>query len=151
MSENKFQIKSVNEVPAQRICDLLAGAFDGGIGYWARIEIHMPDEPDWSWCTEKDKASWMQCHKGYVASMCGGHIFVIDTEEEYEAKENEKEGVEHNSQYRFKVEREDLIKGMQIMSDKYPRHFNDFINENDDACTGDVFVQCCVFGDITYG
>ena len=45
MSENKFQIKSVSEIPAQRICDLLAGAFDGGIGYWARIEIHMPDEP----------------------------------------------------------------------------------------------------------
>jgi hypothetical protein len=37
------------------------------------------------------------------------------------------------------------------MSEKFPEHWADFINENDDAITGDIFVQCCVFGDTVYG
>jgi hypothetical protein len=32
-----------------------------------------------------------------------------------------------------------------------PRHFADVLNENDDAGTGDVFLQCCLFGEIIFG
>ena len=39
----------------------------------------------------------------------------------------------------------------QIMADKFPRHFANILNENDDAETGDVFLQCCLWGDIVYG
>jgi hypothetical protein len=37
------------------------------------------------------------------------------------------------------------------MAADYPRHFADLVNENDDADTGDAFVQCCVFGEVIYG
>jgi len=37
------------------------------------------------------------------------------------------------------------------MAEKYPRHFHNFLEENDDAETGDVFIQCCLFGEIVYG
>lgn len=30
-------------------------------------------------------------------------------------------------------------------------HFNDFMNENEDAITGDVFIQLCVLGEVVYG
>jgi hypothetical protein len=37
------------------------------------------------------------------------------------------------------------------MADKYPRHIADILSENDDATTGDVFLQLCLFGDVVYG
>jgi len=37
------------------------------------------------------------------------------------------------------------------MAEKYPRHFANFAQEAEDAETGDVFIQCCVLGEIVYG
>jgi len=37
------------------------------------------------------------------------------------------------------------------MGEKYDWHLKNFIEENDDAETADVFLQCCVLGDIVYG
>jgi hypothetical protein len=37
------------------------------------------------------------------------------------------------------------------MAQAYTRHFADFINQNDDAITGDVFLQCCLLGEVLYG
>ncbi len=41
-------------------------------------------------------------------------------------------------------------RGLQVMRDKYEWHFHDILKGNDDAETGDVFVQCCIFGDIIF-
>ena len=51
----------------------------------------------------------------------------------------------------YTLTREKLIAGLQVMASKYPRHFADVLNENDDAGTGDVFLQCCLFGEIIFG
>jgi hypothetical protein len=37
------------------------------------------------------------------------------------------------------------------MAREYGRHFSDMIAENDDATTADVFLQCCLFGELVYG
>lgn len=37
------------------------------------------------------------------------------------------------------------------MAEKWPRHFGNFISENEDAETGDVFIQLALLGDIVYG
>lgn len=44
-----------------------------------------------------------------------------------------------------------VCKGLVVMSQKYPKHFSNFIQECEDAETGDVFVQCCVFGELVFG
>ena len=36
------------------------------------------------------------------------------------------------------LDRAALITGLQVMADKYPRQFHDFLIENDDAETGDI-------------
>ncbi len=41
--------------------------------------------------------------------------------------------------------------GLQTMADKYPNHWHDFINDNEDATTGDVFLQCCLYGEVIFG
>ena len=42
-------------------------------------------------------------------------------------------------------------KGLEIMATKYPKHFADFIAENEDAGTGDIALQCMLFGEAKYG
>lgn len=41
-------------------------------------------------------------------------------------------------------------KGLRIFAKKYPKHFSDFISEDFDQTTGDVFLQCCLFGEVIY-
>lgn len=49
------------------------------------------------------------------------------------------------------LNRDSLKKGIHIMKNKYGRHYNDAINENDDAITADVYFQCCTYGEVIYG
>jgi hypothetical protein len=49
------------------------------------------------------------------------------------------------------VGKEQIEKGLKIMADKYPRHFASIMEDNADAETADVFVQCCALGEIVYG
>ena len=44
-----------------------------------------------------------------------------------------------------------LLKGLQLMAKDYPQQWADFMDDNDDANTGDVFVQLCCFGKTIYG
>jgi hypothetical protein len=145
-----FDVTISKNVKPQQICDLLCNAFDGPMtAYWARCEsVNMPKEPDWSWCTEKQREDWESVRKIYVASMCGGTIVLVDTEAEagYDAEHDE-----GPADHIIEIDREKLRDGLEVMSRDYPRHFKDFINENDDAITADVFVQCVCFGEVVYG
>jgi len=43
-----------------------------------------------------------------------------------------------------------IKKGLTVMAKKYPKHFADFLQEDYDETTGDVFLQCCIYGEIIY-
>ncbi len=53
--------------------------------------------------------------------------------------------------HRLLLTPEKLVAGVQVMAEKYPKHFNDWMNQNDDAITGDIFLQCCLFGEEIFG
>jgi hypothetical protein len=42
-------------------------------------------------------------------------------------------------------------KGLELMRDQYPRHYADLVEEQDDAITGDVWLQLATFGELIYG
>ena len=44
-----------------------------------------------------------------------------------------------------------IKRGLTSMAKKDPKHFADFISEDYDMITGDVFLQHCLFGEIIYG
>jgi hypothetical protein len=44
-----------------------------------------------------------------------------------------------------------LANGLQVISEKYPRHWANALSGDFDAETGDVFLQCCLLGEIVYG
>lgn len=45
---------------------------------------------------------------------------------------------------------EKLEKGLRTMAQKDPVSFSDFLSDNYDNTTGDVFLQYCLFGDVIY-
>lgn len=139
MSENS-SVKIEMDIPVERIADLLCCALEGGSNYWYTIEkFQEPNRFEYK-CFPDDKKPIR--HIDYPMNK-GGFIIVSDRRANDDA--DEKDLVFK------KIDLESMKEGLAIMSKKYPRHFNDFMCENDDADTGDVFLQCCVFGELVYG
>jgi hypothetical protein len=44
-----------------------------------------------------------------------------------------------------------ILEGSQVFAQDFPRHYDDFITQNDDAVTADVWLQCVCLGDVVYG
>lgn len=51
----------------------------------------------------------------------------------------------------YTLNHEALHRGMVAMARNYPRMFGQFLESREDADTGDVYLQCCLFGDVVYG
>lgn len=73
----------------------------------------------------------------------GGSITIIERDDE------DQEDIEKLPKHTIGLAQ--VMKGIQLMAEKYPHHFKDFIGESGDATTADVFVQLCALGDIVYG
>lgn len=115
------------QLDAQRVADTLCCGLEGGTGYWAQIDnVKGP---------------------GYHADKCEeiaagrGHLLIT----ELESGEDGKPDAQH------KLDRAALLRGLEIMAREYPRHFAAIIEENEDAETGDVLMQCALLGKIIYG
>lgn len=118
-----MNVTVMTKVDEQRIRDLLCNAIEGGSNYWCASMDRMGG-------ITKAQAEYRQD----VPFVEGGWLEVVD-----------EEGKAH------RLDRAAIDKGMTIFAEKYPRHFADMMNENDDATTGDVFLQCCIFGEAVYG
>ena len=120
-------------VEKREIAYLLCSAFEGGVGYWCRImDTVEPEE-----ATESE----LKDFPPYCSFPLEGGAVVCRRDEE-----------ETDSQYTPLVLNEESIrKGLSLMALKYSHHFSDFMSGNFDVLTGDVFVQCCLLGEIEYG
>jgi len=126
-----MKIKIEQEISVERIGDLLCSAWEGGSTYWARVEKTI--EP------EKIQFGTMDNGKPYnheIALNEGGSIQFRDIEEDKIITKT--------------LNLKSIKKGLGVMAEQYPKHFADFLSENDDATTGDVFLQCCIFGEVIY-
>jgi hypothetical protein len=50
-----------------------------------------------------------------------------------------------------KLTRDSIFHGVAVMAASHPRHFHAMITRSGDRVTGDVLVQCCLFGRVVYG
>lgn len=140
------------QIPERRIRDLLCAGFEGGVGYWCCIDEarHPEGTSHKDFCeggkySEPDGSSYFHWSQT-VPMMKGGMLLLSDAtgDDDHLNKKGER-------LLRWTLNRSKVEQGLQRMAKKYPRHFGDFMNENEDADTGDVFIQCCVFGDVVYG
>ena len=123
-----LQITTVVPVKMRRVYGLLVGAFEGGSGYWMGDWgiVKLPD----GYAREDIEFTHAE-----VPLLPGGALWV-QTEDDDE---------------RLKLDIEACNRGLLLMATLYPRHWNDFINEGDDATTADVFLQLATMGDLVYG
>lgn len=111
-------------VPAQRVLDLLSCALEGGSNYW-----YFNPKPLLR-TSERKNYSDRFYENLYV------HGFTI------------KDAIE-SKEYVIIPEKFDDV--LCLMKDKYPEQFNDFVTDQMDRETGDIFLQLLVFGKVKYG
>lgn len=102
--------------------DQVTAAIEGISGSWARIDVG-EHQPGW---------------RNYFTA----RFTVIEISDE--AK-----GAIKGQTYELSLDK--LKAGIQVLASRYPHHFSDIVCEKGDAITGDVLVQCALFGDIVYG
>lgn len=157
-------------VTPMQIYNLISCACEQGSGYWAMaLDHHLPAEADLSF-RDGDKADPLDAafnrHDDgtarwpyYCAPLfAGGHYTFVDREE-YEGASYDAEDADTPAEAseilgkvdRHKLTPESIARGLQVMAREYPWHFNHVGTSEEDAETADVFLQCCLFGEIVYG
>jgi len=121
----KFNIEI--EISNDQVETLICSAFEGGSNYWMDFDTN-PLIKDFKWNSNN-----------YPAQIVNGDVEVNIYDN---ANDEELLG---------RLNTITIQQGLKIMVDKYPAYFADIINENDDAETGDVFMQCCIMGEVVFG
>lgn len=116
-----MNIKQFNELEIA-LTDLLCSALEGGSNSWYEITHH-----------NKERDEFYHV----VPFRITGELWIGDRDNYL------KEAV--------KLTVPDMYKAIALMKYEYPRHWQDFINDNADAETGDVFLQLALFGKIVFG
>lgn len=120
------------------LSDLLSVATFGN--YWPTIKIKRSEYH----LAEEHKNECLE-DKWAAILINGGTLVVYD---EYEMDSELNEG-EQPTKYALTLK--DVRKGLRLMKKEYPSHYADLVEENDDAITGDVWLQLAVFGEVIYG
>jgi hypothetical protein len=138
------EITPTYSVPLQRISDLLVGAFEGGSNYW--YNITGADYPD----TLTFRTSETFKYPADAALNPGGWLTI-------ETLEND----EIDGATQWKLDLDACKRALLMMASgkwkgsescqKPLRFWADFMSENDDAETADVFLQLACFGEIVFG
>jgi hypothetical protein len=119
-------------VELKQVAYLLCCALEGGSNYWYRIEDAVaPTTPAAHMGGEVYRhIDWPLCE--------GGALLISDRMAAREPR----------------TERLDLAairRGLALMAREHPRHFGNWRADRYDAETGDVFLQCCLYGQVIYG
>jgi hypothetical protein len=122
-----------------RIACLICNSYEGGSAYWARevskVAPLQPTRVEDPYGKNINAEIDFDGMGKYAWPMAGGSLSL-------ESDDGEISGT---------LTRETCLKGLQVMAAKYPRCFADFMQEQDDAGTADVYIQCCLFGEAVYG
>lgn len=128
------------EINKGRIADLLCSAVEGAWYLRGLIELHSTHFPSQGISKEElsTVSGWEDGKYCYIYPLFGdGYIRFDDIGEDKVEK--------------YYLNYEAIEKGLKIFEKDYPNQFSNWLNENDDAITGAVFLQCCLFGEEKYG
>ena len=131
-----FKVPFEIEISSKDIEYILCSAFEGGSNYWANYDyiVEVDIYKRFVGVEIPIMSAWEFPLYDYG--------FVVFQQYDLETNEKTEKSI---------LDKKSLFQGAKIMAQRYPRHFKDWINENDDSITADVFLQCCLFGEIVYG
>jgi hypothetical protein len=141
---NSYSFKEVHikhVISEDMVRNLLKLAFEGGSTYWMYVlKYEFPNHTtredfvdNGKFATLDNGGKWSPLY--LLPFHRGGGIIV----------EEKSEDVRHT------IVREKLLHGLDMMAQKYPRHFQNVIDGTATPETGDTFLQCSLFDDIVFG
>ena len=135
--EDKMLIAVGFSIDYEKFEDLIVTALEGGINYWADF----PDQEydairKWSKNNGISEEPFSKKFSKYIWS--GYSVSVIDADEPDDGE---------IGQISLEIIKNE---GWQLFSEQ-TEHFFDFINDNADAITADVWFQCCSLRGVVYG
>lgn len=146
-------MKLTIEVDDRRVADLLCSALEGGSNYWYEtVKMTKPPKVTFDWRSESAIAAGEkdEVYRHIHWPMSEGGSLSI--------KVNDGEAADEHvgkTFTLFTLDRPTIERGLSVFASLKPgeggHHFGDWMAENDDATTGDAFLQCCLFGSIVYG
>lgn len=139
--QNEFQVVVNYEVTPDIICSLFVSAFEGGSTYWMQSADLL---------TKHEPKPGKYFHESEVIWWGRDSVYAEDFRIELGFDDPNHEDGEGNGAGRKVITPDDLQRGLQLMANNYPEHFNSIRTENMDAETGDVLLQCILFGEIVY-
>jgi len=142
-----FTVPVTHEIDYARVADLLCCAFEGGSNYWYEItERHAPAHFDFYSNADLGREAGappkVYPHLDYPLNP-GGHLLIKAVEDGGYT--------EVNGAVEWALDLGTVKAGLLKLAEEYPSSFSDFVNENEDAETGDVFLQLCLFGEVIFG
>jgi len=138
-----FEIVAKVKIKDNRVMDLLCAAFESGSAYWAIAEgINPPSDEEWKRIAKEFNSEGKYL---YLYPFGGGKVKIYDKEDENELlgvlnMDTIKRGLTYMANGKDKNDKEIPM-----------RHWDNFMKENEDAETADVFLQLCVMGEIVFG
>lgn len=121
---NHFIMPMPVAISASRVADLLCGAFEGGSTYWA---IEMARTGD---------ATGLEFPRIELAPSRRGTVTLGDDEDEA---------------LTGTLSAESIQTGLALLARQHPERMLEFLQEDDDATTSDMFLQLCLFGEVIFG
>ena len=133
-----IEVTVKKKVTREMVRDALTHAFEAESSGWAcSVEVVSRGDGDFKEGDELYRlATWVPLTPGGVV----GITDAFHTQEQYA-----------NEDGLYLLTYEKILKGIQLFSEckegKIPEHFDNFLEGDSDGCSGDVFLQFCVFGD----
>jgi len=124
-----FIVNATFKVSRQQVAGALWRAFSSQITWFRVVEVIEP--PTLRFRSIEHLALRMVDY----ALNEGGSIGIVSTEPSSDV---------------FRLDLKSIRRGLEDLATKYPRHFADLVNENTDAITANVLLQCCLFGELIY-
>lgn len=131
-----MEITIKTELSNKDIGNLLISAFEGGSNYWYMI-LERIEPKVWEF---EDKQSDGENFLYTCPLNPGGALMIDDSQAD-----------DPTLKKPVRLDQARIKQGLEIMAIKYPKYWADVISEDTDANTGDVFLQCCIFGELIYG
>lgn len=131
-----------------RVWNLLVSAFEGGSNYWYCVDNTKLITPGGEIDVSKKSLRKLvgelsHTHVEYlhqIPLIPGYGLVMLDASDDGPGERT-----------KYPLTRERLLAGLELMVLHHPTHFTNFLTQNDDAETADVFLQLCVLGELTYG
>lgn len=132
-------VKIERKVDREKIAGLLCSAFEGGVGYWCRIMDYR--EPPKGAAVEIFGQDYTDFPLTGGAVIC--RRYEEETDEKYTPLVLDGAAIERGLAL--------LANPREGVTGWSGKHWSDFLSDDCDATTGDVFVQLCLLGAVEYG